>query len=278
MCWPRSRQSTKEWWKAKSEKTRRNRGHLLSEFYISTINTQMLYVQVIQKKYKMIQGKDLPHGKQGQIVQRAVPWWWTLGSMSWRWPSPPHHILSYSWDSVCQLECAAPWSSRLQALRPTWTWRNKILLSSNVASNIVLLCELLFISYYTVLYIILTQHTHAWLSSSHMSGSFSARRLVSVVHSDFYSTLQRPLETAAKIWNTKYIITNPRYHFIYDLKTNNATNISDLIVSLRKGDSWEQITGDSIEQWNIMGKKLWLINILYGPQQLDVTISDRNEG
>lgn len=61
-----------------------------------------------------------------------------------------------------------------------------------------------------------------------------------------------------------------RYHFIYDQKTNNAITISDLIVSLRKGDSWEQITGNSIKQWNIMGEKLGLINILDGPQELDI--------
>lgn len=61
-----------------------------------------------------------------------------------------------------------------------------------------------------------------------------------------------------------------RYHFIYDQKTNNAINISDLIVSLRKGDSWEQIAGNSIKQWNIMGEELGLINILDGPQELDI--------
>ena len=53
-----------------------------------------------------------------------------------------------------------------------------------------------------------------------------------------------------------------------NLRINNSIIITDLIVCFRKGDSWEQITDDSIEQWNVMGEKLWLIYILYRPQDL----------
>ena len=47
--------------------------------------------------------------------------------------------------------------------------------------------------------------------------------------------------------------------------------MSDQIVSLREGDAWEQIAGNSVEQWDIMGEELGLINIFYGPQELNVT-------
>lgn len=72
-------------------------------------------------------------------------------------------------------------------------------------------------------------------------------------------------------------INKYRDPFIYDQRINNAINTTDLIVSLRKGDPWEQITGDSIEQWDIMGEKLGLINVLYGPQELDVTSFGKSE-
>lgn len=54
-------------------------------------------------------------------------------------------------------------------------------------------------------------------------------------------------------------------------------NISNLIVSFREGDSWEQITGDSIKQWNVMRQKLGFIHILYGAQELNKTTFKQNE-
>lgn len=45
-----------------------------------------------------------------------------------------------------------------------------------------------------------------------------------------------------------------------------AVDMSHLIVGFRKGDSWEQITGDSIEQRNVMRQKLGFIYILYRAQ------------
>lgn len=59
--------------------------------------------------------------------------------------------------------------------------------------------------------------------------------------------------------------TDVIYFLIIRIGINNEINIADPIVCFRKGDSGEQITGDSIEQWNIMGEELGLINILYGP-------------
>lgn len=41
-----------------------------------------------------------------------------------------------------------------------------------------------------------------------------------------------------------------------------------LIICHRQRNSWEQVTGDSIEKRDIMGKKLRLIDILDGPEKL----------
>lgn len=56
-----------------------------------------------------------------------------------------------------------------------------------------------------------------------------------------------------------------------------AVDTTNLIVSFRKGDSWEQITGDAIEQRNIMRQKLGFIYILYGAQELNKTIFGQSE-
>lgn len=56
-----------------------------------------------------------------------------------------------------------------------------------------------------------------------------------------------------------------------------GVDISHLIVGFRKGDSWEQITGDSIEQRNVMRQKLGFIYILYGAQELHKTIFGQSE-
>lgn len=74
---------------------------------------------------KKIQGAGLPHGKQGQTVQRVVPLWWTLGSVSWRWPSPRHRSLYCASESVCRQECEALWSSQQKVLLPAWTLERK---------------------------------------------------------------------------------------------------------------------------------------------------------
>lgn len=61
------------------------------------------------------------------------------------------------------------------------------------------------------------------------------------------------------------------------LRSKYAVDISNLIVSFRKGNSWEQITGDSIKQWNVMRQKLGFIYILYGTQELSNTIIGKSE-
>lgn len=56
--------------------------------------------------------------------------------------------------------------------------------------------------------------------------------------------------------------------FDKSLHTKYDVDIANLIVSFRKGNSWEQIAGDSIKQWNVMRQKLGFIYILYGAQEL----------
>lgn len=58
---------------------------------------------------------------------------------------------------------------------------------------------------------------------------------------------------------------------------NMLCNISHLIVGLREGDSWEQITGDSIKEWNVMRQKLGFIHVLYGAQELNKTTFRLNQ-
>lgn len=53
-------------------------------------------------------------------------------------------------------------------------------------------------------------------------------------------------------------------------------NISNLIVSFWKGNSWEKITGDSIKQWNVMRQKLGFIHVLDGAQELNKTVVRQN--
>lgn len=112
-------------------------------------------------------------------------------------------------------------------------------------------------------------HTRVWRSSSHTSVSSSVRRHLLIGRCVFYNIQQQLLETAAKdVWKkqTKTMTDMKLYHWCsYD-----DIHLNHLIISLGEGDSWEQITGDSVEQRNVMGEKFGLIHIFYGPQDLGV--------
>lgn len=112
MCWPQSHQSTRYEENLKIRRQGGSEGNIMSQVYINTLKP---------KRYEWVQGIGKPHEKLGQIDQRAVPWWWTLGSVSWRWPSPPHRTLSHSWDTECLLVHVALWSSQQRALPPAWS-------------------------------------------------------------------------------------------------------------------------------------------------------------
>lgn len=131
--------------------------------------------------------------------------------------------------------------------------------------------------------IIQKQRTHVSQSSSHTFGSFYLRKTLSAVHYEFCSIGQQLLKMTAQDKNIirckthiKLLNLKNLLHLINHSTLNVLCNISNLIVSFWKGDSWEQITGDSIKQWNIMRQKLGFIHVLYGAQELNKTIFRQN--
>lgn len=116
------------------------------------------------------------------------------------------------------------------------------------------------------------QRTHVLQSSSHTFGSFYLRKTLSAVHCDFCSICEQLLKMTARDKNIIGCKTYIKFNLINYPTVNMLCDTSNLIVSFWKGDSWKQITGDSIKQWNVMRQKLGFIHILYGTQELNKTI------